>query len=450
MKLFISLLICLCLLGDSPAQNWTMFRGNNASGVADGSNPPTNWDAEKSINILWKTAIPGLGHSSPVVWGDRIFVTTAVSSAAKTEFVHGDTDTLNSANDVSKHSWRVYCLDKSSGRVVWEKTLAEGVPKVKRHVKASHANSTPATDGRHVVAFLGSEGLYCLDVNGKLLWRQDLGVLDGGWTPVKDAQMGFGSSPVIYKNLVIVQCDTQSQSFIAAYNLSDGKRVWLTPRGEDTSWTTPVIYEGKSRVELITSGTKFYRAYDPATGKEWWRMADGVDVKIPTPVVAHDLVYLGGGSSHARRVFYAVRLGADGEIKTAEGDPSGKHIAWYNPAKPHVVTPLVYGDYLYICTDNGVLSQFNARTGEPAFRARLGNGGTFTASPVAADGKVYFASEDGEVFVLKAGPQFELLARNPVGEVMMATPAIVKDMLIIRGQHHLFAVKEGAAAQVKK
>jgi outer membrane protein assembly factor BamB len=448
MKFALFLTLCFCLMPSAHGQNWPSFRGQNGSGVAERSSPPTVWDAEKSVNILWKTPIPGLGHSSPVVWGDRVFVTTAVSSASNSEFVHGLTETSASAEDTSKHSWRVYCLDKKTGRTIWERTVHEGAPKVKRHVKASQANSTPATDGKHLVVSFGSEGLYCFDLEGKLLWKQDLGILVGGWTPSPGLQWGFGSSPVIYKHLVIVQCDTQSQAFIAAFNLADGRRAWQTSREEDTSWSSPVIYEGKERVELITSGTKYYCSYDPLTGKELWRMADGVDVKIPTPVAAHDLYFLGGGNSHARRTFYAVRAGAKGEIKPAETADGGS-IAWQSPViKPHVVTPIIYGDHLYICTDNGVLTQYQAKTGDPGYRARLGSGGSFSASPVAADGKLYFASEDGEVFVIKAGATYELLARNPIGEVIIATPAIAGNLLIVRGQHHLFGI--GEKAQLEK
>jgi outer membrane protein assembly factor BamB len=280
------------------AQNWPSFRGQNGSGVAEGNSPPTVWDAEKSINILWKTAIPGLGHSSPIVWEDRVFVTTAVSSAANLQFVHGLTETGASAEDNSKHSWRVYCLDRSTGRVIWQKAVSEGPPKVKRHVKASYANSTPATDGKYLVVSFGSEGLYCFDLEGKLLWKRDLGILDGGWTADPESHFGFGSSPVIYKQLAIVQCDTQSQSFIAGFNLADGRRVWQSMRAEDSSWSTPAIYEARDHAELITTGTKYYRGYDPQTGKELWRLADGVDVKIPSPI-AHGLYFLSGGDARA-------------------------------------------------------------------------------------------------------------------------------------------------------
>lgn len=443
MKYLLALILCVAAAPSVDAQNWPSFRGPSASGVADGNNPPTTWDGEKSINILWTTPIPGLGHSSPVVWGDRVFITTAVSSAATSQFVHGMTETAESADDTSKHSWRVYCLDKNTGRIIWEKAVYEGTPKVKRHVKASHANSTPATDGKYLIVSFGSEGMYCFDLEGKLLWRQDLGVLDGGWTAGPDMHWGFGSSPIIYKHLAIVQCDTQNQSFIAAFNLADGKQVWRTPRQEDSSWSSPAIYESKDHAELITSGTKFYRGYDPLTGKELWRLADGIDVKIPTPIAAHGLYFLTGGSAHERRTFYAVRAGVKGEIKPAETPDGNASIAWQSPViRPHIVTPIVYGDYLYICTDNGVLTQYQARTGAPTLRARLGNGGSFAASPVASDGKIYFANEDGEVFVIKAGSTYELLARNPLGEVMIATPAITGRMLIIRGEHHVFGIRE--------
>lgn len=441
MKYLLALLLTLGLSSVAQSQNWPSFRGQNGTGVGDGNNPPITWDTEKSINVLWKTAIPGLGHSSPIVWDDRVFVTTAVSSNANTQFVHGLTETPASAEDNSQHSWRIYCLNKTNGQIIWEKTIYQGVPRVKRHVKASYANSTPATDGKNLVVSFGSEGLYCFDLNGKLLWKQDLGILDGGWSSGPDFHWGFGSSPVIYKNLAIVQCDTQNQSFVAAFNLANGKRVWQASREEDSSWSTPTIYERQNGAELITSGTKYYRGYDPLTGKELWRMADGVDVKIPTPIATNDLYFLGGGSVHEKHPFYVIRAGVKGEIKPDEA--GAKNVAWQSvQIKPHIVTPIVYKDYLYVCTDNGIVSQYLAKTGEPTFRARLGSGGSFSASPVAADGKVYFVSEDGDVFVIKAGTTFELLARNAMGEVVMATPAIAGKMIVIRGQNHLFGIGE--------
>lgn len=444
LKIFIPALaaVVLIALSDKP-HNWPSFRGASASGIADGTSPPVSWDAGAGKNLAWKTAIPGLGHSSPVIWGDRVFLTTAISSARQSRFDSGNIDTSATAGDLSEHSWRVYCMDKRSGRILWERTVLKGKPRIQRHVKSSYANPTPAVDGSHLVAFFGSEGLYCFDFEGVLLWKKDLGMLEGGWSSVKGLQWGFGSSPIIYRDLVIVQCDTQSQSFLRAYHLDDGSVAWSVDRDEDTSWGTPTILSFPARDELIASGTKYYKGYDPATGRELWRLHDGIDVKIPTPVVGGGLIFLGGGSSHGRRNFYAVRAGSAGEINTDPNGAPDKRIAWMSPLiKPHVVTPLVYHNQLYVCSDNGVLATFDATSGENGFRARLGQGTSFSASPVAADGRIYFASEDGDVYVVRAGGEFELLARNPVGEVIIATPALSDRSIFIRGLNHLFAFRE--------
>jgi len=433
------------LLGIGPAvgaQNWPSFRGPKASGVADGLNPPTTWDAEQGINILWKTPVPGLGHSSPIVWDDRVFVTTAVSSDPQSPFEHGEPGP-RAVQHRSQHSWRVYALDLSTGGIVWQRIVGEGVPKVGRHVKASHANSTPVTDGVHLVAFFASEGLFCFDLDGNLLWKRDLGTLVGGSSELPGEQWGFGSSPIIYQGLVIVQADVQNESFIAAYNLEDGTRAWYVARDEDTSWSTPTLYEGDERAELIVSGTNYFRGYDPLTGQELWRLADGRGVKILTPVVAKDLFFLGGGPSYARPVFYALRAGANGEIPLPEEGETSETVAWKNRAHPQVITPLVYGEHLYVVRNNGILTVYDANTGERLNRWRVGGrGGAFTASPVASDGRIYLASEDGDVFVIKAGTRDELIARNPIGEVILATPAISRGMIIIRSQHHVFGIKE--------
>jgi len=424
------------------SENWPSFRGRNASGIADSQPIATNWDGEKSINILWKTPIPGLGHSSPVVWGDRIFVTTAISGATATTY-NPKNDDIEPANDVSSHRWQIYCLDKHTGKVIWSETTYQGVPKVKRHVKASQANASPATDGRVVVASFGSEGLYCYSVDGKLLWKQDLGVLDPGYAGQPDLSWGYASSPLIFRNIVIVQCDIQKNSFISAFNLEDGKRVWSTPRDELPSWSTPVIYEGKSRTELITSGSKYYRGYDPMTGRELWRLLDDCQVKVPTPVIADDLFYLSGGNPRGRE-FYVVRPNATGDISLPKDQASSASVAWRKSnGSPYTPTPIVYGNYLYICNDNGVLTVYHAKNGQQVYIHRIGTtGSTFSSSPIAARGNLYFSSEDGEVFVVKAGPVYELLSTNRMGEPLMATPAVSEGVIFIRGQQSLFAVKE--------
>ena len=445
MKRILSLCFCLSLAHlAAQAQNWPSFRGNNASGVADGRKTATVWDAGKSLNIAWKTPIPGLSHASPIVWGNRVFVITAINTGAASAF-RTKAETNRPVTDETKHTWRIYCLDKQTGRIIWERTAYEGVPRAKRHVKASQANSTPATDGQRVVALFGSEGLACYDMEGKLLWKQDLGVLNPGLADDPTSEWGHSSSPIIYKNLVILQCDGHKQSFIAAYDLRDGKRVWYTPRGELPSWSTPAIYEGKTRTELISNAGRYIRGYDPSTGKELWRFSDdNTEVKMPAPVVAHDLIYVTGGYPAGRPV-YTFRPGANGDISLKDGEESNQFIAWRAArGSSYTGTPLVYGDYLYICADGGVLTAYHAKTGERLYQERIPS--TFSASPVAADGKLYLASEDGDVYVVKAGPKYERLATNSMGEALMATPAISDGMIIIRSQNHVFGITERAAA----
>jgi outer membrane protein assembly factor BamB len=430
------------------AQNWPQFRGPGATGVVEGPARPVTWDATKSLNVRWKTPIPGLSHASPIVWGDKVFVVTAVSSA-KDETRYGLFGDVAPVKDDPKHAWKVYALDKSTGKILWERTAYEGIPKIKRHPKSSHAASTPATDGKYLIVNFGSEGLYAYDLNGKLLWKKDLGVLDAGWFYDADYQWEYGSSPIIYKNLVFVQADIQKGSFIAAFDIKTGKQVWMTPREEIPSWGSPTVYEGKQRAELITVGPKKIRSYDPATGKELWWLGPMSEITTPTPFVANDLIFITSGYAPIQPI-YAIRPGGSGDLTLKDGKESSEFIAWSKQrGGPYMPTPIVYGDLLYTCNNQGVLTAYNAKTGERVYQERLGGtGGAFTASPVASEGKIYLASEDGDVFVVKAGPKYELLAKNPVGEVMMATPAISDGMLIVRTISNLYAF--GAADSTDK
>ncbi|HEX5709027.1 MAG TPA: PQQ-binding-like beta-propeller repeat protein, partial [Pyrinomonadaceae bacterium] len=443
-------LLCTLLLSAAArAQNWPQFRGPQASGVAQGAAAvPATFDAEKAVNLRWKVEIPGLAHSSPVVWGNKVFVTTAVSSEPKPEARFGLYGDVEPVKNDPKHSWKVYALDKATGKILWERVAYEGIPKVKRHPKSSHAASTPATDGKYLIALMGSEGLYAYDMSGKLVWKQDLGVLDAGWFYDADYQWEYAASPIIYKNMVIVQADIQKNSFIAAYDLKTGKQIWKTMReGELPGWSTPAVYELKGRAELITAGAKAIRGYDPTTGKELWKLGPMAEIATPTPIIAHDLIYVTSGYRPVQPI-YAIKPGAAGDISLKDGKESSESIAWSKQrGGPYMPTPIVYGDLFYACSNNGVLTAYNAKTGEQVYRERLaGKGGAFTASPVAADGKLYFASEDGEVFVVKAGPKYEFVGTNPVGEVMMATPAISDGLLLVRGVNHLFAFGEGGGA----
>jgi outer membrane protein assembly factor BamB len=427
--------------------NWPSFRGPGATGVADGQFPPALWDAEKGTNIRWKTPIPGLGHSGPVVWEDRLFVTTAVNGNAKSDFKPGLYGNVDSVDEKSEHAWKVYCLDKKTGRILWERIAHTGAPSVKRHMKGSHANSTTATDGKHLVACFGSEGLYCYDLAGTLLWQQSLGVLDSGWFYDPDYQWGFGSSPIIYRDKVIVQCDVGKNSFIAAYHVADGKRVWQTPRAEIPSWGTPTVIEGKDRAELVTNATKFARGYDPETGKELWKLARHSEITVPTPFMGQGLIFITSGYRPVQPI-YAIKPGGMGDISLKAGETSNEFIAWsLDKGGPYQPTPIVYGEYLYTCANDGMVTCYEARTGTKLYRERLPGAGAHTASPVAADGHIYFTSEEKGVRVIKAGPTFELLAVNPIGDPCMATPAISDGMIFVRSQHYVFGIGRQESAR---
>jgi outer membrane protein assembly factor BamB len=438
----LTLLLLACSVS-SGAQNWPSFRGPDASGVAKGRPTPTSWDATKPAGVRWKTEIPGLAVSSPIVWGDTVFVTTAVSSDPAAGFRHGLYGDVEPSKDVTKHSWRLYALEKASGRIRWERVAHEGVPRTKRHPKSSQASCTPATNGEVIIAHFGSEGLYAYDLKGKLLWKQDLGLMNAGWFFDPDYEWGAASSPVIYKDLVIVQADRQEDSYLAAFRLKDGRLAWRTPRDEIPSWGTPTVYQGPPGDEIVTHGTKFIRGYDPATGRERWRLGPNSEITTPTPIVAHGLIFVTNGYRGIQPI-YAIKPGGQGDLSLAGEATSGPFIAWSSKrGGVYTPTPLVYDDLLYLLSNNGVLSAYVATTGERVYQERVaGKGGAFSASPVAADGKLYLAGEDGEVFVVRAGRKPEWLATNPMGEVLMATPAISDGLVLVRGLKHLFAIGE--------
>jgi outer membrane protein assembly factor BamB len=418
--------------------SWPQFRGKNAAGIGDGESPPTTWGAEPGKGVRWKTEIPGLGHSSPVVWGDRLFVTTAVSSRPDPEIRLRATP-MESAADNAPQSWRVYCLDRHTGKILWQRTAYEGLPKTKRSPKNSYASATPATDGKHLVVSFGSHGLYCYDLDGNLLWKRDLGVLDSGFYFDPSYQWGDASSPVLYQDLAILQCDLQKGSFLAAFNLKDGAERWRTARDELPSWGTPTLREGPGRPELITNGVNRIRGYDPATGKELWSLATGNSlISAATPVLGPEGVVVGNGYRPLRPL-YAIRYGAEGEV--AADAPNGALLWSKKSGGPYYVTPLVYGERLYLLSENGVLTNLYVKTGEEIYRHRVGDtGASFSASPVAADGRLYLVSETGEVYVVKDDLEYKLLATNPVGEPCMATPAIAGGMIYVRTRNHVLGI----------
>src|SRR5213594_1386891 len=362
MTRFLSLIAVVLSLAASPivsAQNWPMFRGPAASGVADGSPTPVKWDAATGENVVWKTPVPGVSVSSPIVWGDRVFVSTAVSSDASAGIRTGLYGDVEPAKDVSKHSWKLVALDKRTGKVLWERVAHEGIPKTKRHPKSSQATATPVTDGRRVIVSFGSEGLYAYDVDGKLLWTKDLGVLNAGWFYDPDYEWGIGSSPIIWKNLVIVQCDIQKNSFIAAFDVDTGQPAWRTQRDEIPSWSTPAIFEHDGRTEIVTQATTFIRGYDASNGKELWRLSGNSEITIPTPIVGPGFVVITNGYRGVQPI-YAIKPGANGDITLKSDQTKSDFIAWStNRGGPYIPTPLIYRDQLYVVQISGVLAAYD-------------------------------------------------------------------------------------------
>ena len=376
-------------------------------------------------------------NASPIVWGDHIFVVSAVSSAGDRTFRTGLYGDVKPVDDLSAHTWKMFCLDRKTGRILWDRTAFTGLPKVKRHTKASQANSTPATDGTHVVALFGSIGLLAAwDMKGRPLWTKDIGVLDSGWFFDPSYQWGHSSSPIIHDGRVIVQADVQKQSFIAAFDVKTGAEVWRTPREEISTWGTPTIFEG----QIVTNGTTV-RAYDPKTGKELWKLGPNSEVTVGTPVVGDGLVYITGGYPPVRPI-YAVRPAARGDISLPKDTTSSEVVAWSNTAGTYIPTPLYYAGILYTCGNDGIVTAYDAKTGERLHRARVGGGGAFSASPIAADGRLYFANEDGDVIVVLAGRKYQELAKNSMKEVVMSTPAISDGLIVVRTLGHVYGIGE--------
>ncbi len=425
----------------SAAGSWPSFRGAQAAGVADGQHLPDRWDARTGENILWRIPIPGLAHSSPVVWGDRVFVTTAISSRAQATFkpgLYGDGD---ASDDRSSHRWVIFAIDKRSGKTVWERVAYEGEPAEQRHIKSTYASATPATDGRIVVAWFGSQGVHAFDVDGNFLWKVDLGRVDMGAYDIPTFEWGPASSPIIWNGLVLLQCDTQADSFVLALKADTGEVVWRTERDELPSWGTPTVATLGARAELVTNASRFIRGYDPRTGKELWRLGGSSNITAPTPVFGEELVVVTSGRAPERPIF-VVRPGGHGDLTLPEGKTSTDAIAWSRTGRgSYMSTPLIYKGLLYVLGNNGVFDAYNLRTGEEVYRRRVNHlGSGFSASPVAADDRIYVTNEDGEILVVAAGPEFKHVSTNTMGEPLIATPALSNGTMFVRSQFSLFAI----------
>ncbi len=418
-------------------QPWAQFRGP-AAGVAEGANLPQTWSSTE--NIVWKTPIPGRGWSSPVIAGGRIYLTSVIAGSkeeapTKGLYLGGNRETPPD----DEHRWMLYCVDWKSGKPLWEREVHHGKAP-SRHLKNSYASETPVTDGERVYAYFGSVGVFAFDLQGKELWSMPLGPfrMRYGW--------GTAASPVLHQGRLYIVNDNEEQSFLLALDANTGKQIWRVARDEGSNWSTPFVWEHDGRFEIVTSGTRRIRSYDP-DGKLLWELRGMSSIAIPTPFSKLGLLYLASGYvGDDVRPVYAVRPGASGDISLKEDETSNQYVAWYlRQAGPYNPSPLVYGDYYYTLLDRGFFTCHDARTGKEVYgKQRIDPTGTaFTASPWAYDGKIFALSEDGDTFVLQAGPEFKLLGKNTLDEMCMATPAIYRSSLILRSASNLYRIGKG-------
>ena len=428
-------------VADEPIQ-WPSFRGVGASGLARGPQQlPATFDGTTGTNVRWKVPVPGLGHASPIVWGNRIYVASAISSRGDATFKPGLYGDGTASQDKSPHRWMVLAFDRTTGKTVWERVAFEGVPIDTRHIKSTYASATPATNGEVIVASFGSQGAVAFDTSGRQRWSRDLGRQNVGAYNSPDYEWGTASSPVIWRDRVFVQVDTSGDDFLAALDLKTGRTLWQTAREELPSWASPTVIEAHGRAELVTNAPNFIRGYNPLTGKELWRLGGSSKITAPTPILAGGLIIVASGRAPERPIF-AVRPGAAGDITLASGQTKGAHVAWsWTQRGSYMPTPLAHEGLLYVLSNQGLFDCYDLATGAEVYRQRLPHRGSgFSASPVAADGRLYLPSEDGDVYIVRAGRTFALEATAPMGEALMATPAIAGGTLVVRGERHLFAI----------
>ncbi|UCC98996.1 MAG: PQQ-binding-like beta-propeller repeat protein [Phycisphaerales bacterium] len=415
--------------------NWPQFRGLSA-GVVEGAVLPHTWSTTE--NVVWKIDIPGRAWSSPIVWGEKIFVTSAVSEGEaeapkKGLYLGGNRDKPSG----KVHRWMVYCIDLDNGKVLWERIAHKGIPRHPLHIKNTYASETPVTDGQRVYAYFGNVGLFCYDVEGKALWSRQFQSFKIRY------DWGTAASPVLYEDEIFVINDNEEQSFFMALDKKTGEQIWRLERDEKSNWATPYVWTNKLQTELITPGTGKVRSYD-LDGKLLWELGGMSNIAIPTPFAEHGLLYVSSGYvGDKKRPLFAIRPGAEGDITLRDNESSNQHIAWCDrQGGPYNPSPIVYGDFLYVLYDRGFLSCYDAKTGEQVYsRQRIAAGATaFTSCPWANDGKIFCLSEDGDTFVIQAGPEFKVLDRNALDEMCMATPAAAQGSLIIRTISKLYRI----------
>lgn len=402
--------------------------------------PPAHWSATE--NVAWKTDLPGLGWSSPVVWGDRVFVTTCVNTGEDRPPRKGlyleDLNANNYEKTEDEHLWKVYCLDLNSGDIVWEQVAHQGIPAKPHHIKNTLASETATTDGKRVYARFGNVGLFCYDLDGNLLWEH--------LEKPRETHMGWGTSqsPIVYKDRVYLVNDNQEESFLVALDAKTGDEVWRVERDEKTNYSTPFIWENDQRTELVVSAIGWARSYD-LDGNLLWKLKGKSILAIPTPQAYDGLLHLTSGHViWGENPMYAIRPGASGDISLEEGETSSEYIVWHQPdAGPYHPTPLIVDDQMYVLLDRGFMTSYNAQTGAEIYgKQRIPKGRAFTCSPWSYDDKLFCINEDGVTFAIKLGPEFEVLYTNDLQEddMCMATPVIVGDRLLIRTAARMYCI----------
>jgi outer membrane protein assembly factor BamB len=440
-NIFLSIIVLLNVSAQlKPERQWPGYRGYLSSGVLDNANLPETFDIPKMINVLWKIEIPGLGLSSPVIWGDRLFITSAISKSDNQGIKPGIYGDGMPVPDSSAHDWKVFCINKYSGKTIWERTAYSGIPKIRRHPKSTHANTSIATDGKYAVAFFGSEGLYCYDYDGKLIWKKNFGILKSVAFDYNAAEWEFASSPIIYNGVLIIQCDVLENSFLAAYDLKTGKELWKTKRDEYPGWCTPNIYKDGNKTRIAVNGYKHRGGYDFETGKEVWRMSGGGDVPIPTPVIGKNLIYFNSAHGPSSPI-YAIKTNAAGDLTLKPGETVNEYVKWSIPrGGSYIHTMLIYKDHLYNVNWNGSITCLDTDSGKEIFSAKIGKSKSFVAAPVASDGKLYIVDELGTVYIIQDGDVFKQIAEIPLNDICLTAPSITDGMIFFRTQKYLFAV----------
>ena len=438
--------VAAAVAGSAPitgqSRHWPQWRGPDMSGVvADQPGLPERWSA--SENVAWKVRVPGLGWSSPIVWGNDVFVTSVVASQAgeapKKGLYLPPTGTERPPDPpAGTHEWKVYCFDLQTGKMKWERTAHQGAVSTPRHPKNSYASETPVTDGERLYVVFGNVGIFTYDFSGKLLWSQriDPQMDQWGWGP--------GASPTLLGDQLIQVFDNDARSSIASFDVRTGRQNWRTDRDEGHNWATPFVWRNRVRTEIVTAGQKRVRSYDPS-GRLLWEFAGQMtDVSIPTPIADGDMVYVSSGYvGNDHRPAYAVRPGGSGDLTVKFGEQSSPFVAWYQPRiGSYNPSALVYRGCYYTLLDGGFLTCHDASTGKELYgRQRIEPGATFTASPWAYNGKVFALSEDGATYVIEAGPGYKLLGKNALDEMTLASPAIAGGRLLIRTAAHLYAIE---------